>query len=411
MVNPQVSPVVATVRLTEGEADGAGGHASADSRAAMPILRPGNAQWIGARTDQQDAFAFDGCAVTGAHPAGTVLVVLADGMGGLQAGREASRIAVATFRSSFAAQPTDVPVAEALETALRAANQAVHDLALATAGEAEVGTTLVAAAVRASWLHWVSVGDSRLYLYNGATRSLTRCTEDHNVARELQEQVNAGDLTPDEAMAHPDREALTSFLGLSQIPVVDRNQRPLALQPGDRLLLCSDGVDGVLTLDALAAPLAGDPQVAAEALIAQVRALALEHQDNATVAVLACEIAATPVPAVEPAPPAPRRRHWTALIAIVVALGLAAGALAWVAPAWWRDRAALMPSAETVPTPAANGDDVDVEQDVTIPAEAASPPPVSAPDAGRVDGVPSRMPESVAPTPVTPAVTVTPEPV
>ncbi|MBK1646685.1 hypothetical protein CKO25_18985 [Thiocapsa imhoffii] len=400
MVSRPVSSAAATVRLDDGEADDAAVPASTNLLEEIPILRPGNAQWIGARTDQQDAFAFDGCAVTGAHPAGTVLVVLADGMGGLQAGREASRIAVATFRSSFAAQPCDVPVAKALDTALRAANQVVHDLALATAGEAEVGTTLVAVAVHESRLHWVSVGDSRLYLYSGATRSLTRCTEDHNVARELQEQVNVGDMTADEAMAHPDREALTSFLGLAQIPLVDRNRRALALQPGDRLLLCSDGVDGVLTLDELAGPLAGDPQVAADALIEQVRARALEHQDNATVAVLAYDL--TTAPEVTSAPPdLPRRSRRLAVVAVSLVLALGAGTSAWFGWTWWQAQSEAHPTDSSSPI-APLPDEVAREEEGVVSPESISS------DSSEVVLQPGES-ERDAPTPLDAPVDVMPE--
>jgi PPM family protein phosphatase len=432
MVNWQLSGDAATVRLVEAgrEGDIPAAVSTAEIRPDRPILRPGNAQWIGARTEQQDAFAFDGCDVAGANPAGIVLVVLADGMGGLQAGREASRIAVSTFRSSVAAQPADVPVAEALDAALRAANQAVYDLALATAGEGEVGTTLVAAAVRESRLYWVSVGDSRLYLYSGANRSLTRCSEDHNLARALREQVNAGELAADAVTAHPDRDALTSFLGLAEIPLVDRSRRPLTLQPGDRLLLCSDGVDGVLSLDELAAPLAGDPQAAADALIAALRARRLAYQDNATVAVLACESGATPLPASEPLLP-PRRRGWTPVIAVGIAVLVAAGALAWLGPAWWSNRADSIQTAETTPPSAVKGDAVGRQPDATVPAEANNLSSELLPDTGRGDGVPPQMPEQMpdqmpdqmldqigppmpeqdAPRPVTPPVAVTPEPV
>jgi PPM family protein phosphatase len=435
MVKRALSGDAVTVRLAEGEADGAAVVSSADIRPDRPLrLRPGNAQWIGARTEQQDAFAFDGCAVAGASPAGTVLVVLADGMGGLQAGREASRIAVSTFRASVAAQPTAVPVAEALDAALRAANQAVHALALATAGEGEVGTTLVAAAVRESRLHWVSVGDSRLYLYSAANRSLTRCTEDHNLARALQEQVSTGELAADAVTDHPDRDALTSFLGLAEIPLVDFSRRPLTLQPGDRLLLCSDGVDGVLSLDELAAPLAGDPQAAADALIAALRARRLEYQDNATVAVLACESDATPLPGAET--PLPRRRGWTPVIAIGIAVVIAAGVLGWVGPAWWSDRADSLQTAETTPPPVVNGDAISPPPDASVPAAAIAPSPESSRDGARGDGVPPQipqqaperapeqmlddeigpqigppMPEHGAPRSVTPPVAVTPEPV
>jgi protein phosphatase len=371
MVNHARPVDAATVRLPPEDPSQAGRPSSVESELVRPLLlRPGNAQWIGTRSEQEDAFAFDGCDVDGATPGGTVLVVLADGMGGLQAGGEASRIAVSTFRSYVAAQPADLPVAEALEVALHAANRAVHELALNTAGEGEVGTTLVAAAVRGSALQWVSVGDSRLYLYNGASRSLTRCTEDHTLARELEERFRGDAWDGEVPSTHPDRNVLTSFLGLAEVPAVDRNRRPFTLQPGDRLLLCSDGVDGVLTLEELAAPLAGEPQAAAEALISAVRARGLDPQDNATVAVLACDGLSAPASPTRSARPS-RWRLWALLIGGMVALGLAAAAVAWRVGWWSPDRTTPTPPADRTPAAVADGMDTSTQVDV-VPASDAT---------------------------------------
>jgi PPM family protein phosphatase len=141
-------------------------------------LHPGNAQWIGQRAEQQDAFGFLGCEARGGPQTGDVLVVLADGMGGLHRGGEASRLAVRTFLDHFtpAGPSTKTPLTATLTQALDAANQAVNTLARDTDGEGEVGTTLIAAAVRKGRLHWIGVGDSRLYLYRAADGSLTPAT-------------------------------------------------------------------------------------------------------------------------------------------------------------------------------------------------------------------------------------------
>lgn len=309
------------------------------------ILRPGNAQWLGARQEQQDAFGFAGCDAQGTSLPEGVLVALADGMGGLRQGRAASQTAVRTLLASYAAQPPEIPVPEALARALEAANQAVYQLARETEGEGAVGTTLVAAAVRADALFWTSVGDSRLYLYRGADGSLTSCTEDHTLANDLWTQVATGELAPDALAAHSDRNVLTSFLGLAEIPRVERSRRPLALQPGDRLLLCTDGVHGVLSPEELGAPLAGPPQAAAEALIAALRARGLAHQDNATVALLACEAIAPGSPRTK-TPRISVWRGWLGAVAVLLPLGLGA---AWLA---WHDRPTQPP--EPSPAPRAN---------------------------------------------------------
>ena len=216
--------------------------------------------------------------------------------------------------------------------ALQAANQAVYELACAREGEGQVGTTLVALVARGAELHWVGVGDSRLYHYRAGDDTLTQCTDDHTYANQLLRQVAAGTLSPEAAAADPDRLALASFLGLAQIPAIDRNLHPVHLAPGDRLLLVSDGVWGVLPEADLKALVRQDPQAAADALIQAVKALARPEQDNATAALLGLaedghERASAPGQPARAAPPATAARparHKGPVIAALLALLLAA---------------------------------------------------------------------------------------
>ncbi len=300
--------------------------------------RPGNAQWIGARQEQEDAFGFAGFDARGQAGPDGVLAVVADGMGGLSEGRAASQGAVSGFLAAWAGQPPDLAVTERLLGAITATNQVVHNLARATAGEGEVGTTLVAAAIHQGHLFWISAGDSRIYLYRAADGSLTPCNEEHNLALQLWREAPADGPTPDWIEDHPQRDALISFLGLAEIPEIDRNVRPLALEAGDRLLLCSDGVDGVLSLDELREGLDADPQTAAAGLIARLRGLQRPYQDNATVAILACEgcEAQTRVSPVPSASDGVRRwpGPWAlALVLLVLVMGLGVGWWQWWTPA------------------------------------------------------------------------------
>ena len=258
---------------------------------ALPrvTVNPGNAQILGQRSEQQDAFGFGRFDDPEFLAHGGYLAVLADGMGGLLHGGEAARQAVLTLIDGYAAKPPDVSIPAALDRALDAANREVHALAADGPGEGECGTTLVAAVLHGSDLHWVAVGDSRLYRFEAATGGLHQLNADHRYGRQLDQDVAAGYLTPDEAEAHPDRDALTSFLGLAAIPDVDRSVEPLALAPGDRVLLCSDGVYRALDSAELAAALALPAQAAAERIMAAANAADDPHQDNATVAVLALD--------------------------------------------------------------------------------------------------------------------------
>jgi serine/threonine protein phosphatase PrpC len=248
-------------------------------------MRPGNAQHQGARDTQQDSFAFSDLDDRAFVSHGGVLALVADGMGGLAHGGAAGMLAVRAFLERYQAKRSDEPIPRALDAALDCANLAVVDLAR-TAGElGNVGATLAAAVVHEGRLYWVSVGDSRVYLYRGGR--IAQVTHDHVYAADLDAQVAAGQLTAAAAQADHEREALTSHLGKPSLPRVDRSERALPLVEGDRVLLCTDGLYRALAVDEMAAPLAGGAQRACETLVARTLAKELPQQDNVTVLALA----------------------------------------------------------------------------------------------------------------------------
>jgi protein phosphatase len=249
-------------------------------------VHPGNCQHIGARSSQQDAFGFSDKDDLGFVAHGGVLAVVADGMGGMTHGGEASHLAVRAFLQSYMAKPVDATVPMALRQALDEANQAVIDLAR-DVGEEDVGTTLVAAVVLGEALHWVSVGDSRLYLWRNG--KLTQLTEDHVFAIDLDRDAAHGLISPEEAANHPERPALTSYLGLTPLDLIDQNPEPFELLAGDKVLLCSDGFYAALEERELIACLDPDPQKMAEELVSIVLAKNRSGQDNLTVAMLGLE--------------------------------------------------------------------------------------------------------------------------
>jgi PPM family protein phosphatase len=262
--------------------------------------RPGNDTTQGKRDEQQDAFGFSSFQDTALRSHGGVLAVLADGMGGMSNGRAASQTAVDHMLAAYARKEPRESIPQALMRSLGDANAAVYALAASREGEGEVGTTLVACVVHQGEAYWLSVGDSRLYLYQAANDTLTACTLDHTRTNQLLARVARGELTRAEAEADPDGPALVSFLGLREIPDIDRSLRPRRLAPGDRLLLVSDGVYNTLAERDIALLLRNDAQAAAEALIKAVVQRDAPNQDNATAVVLALgELtqAASPPPA------------------------------------------------------------------------------------------------------------------
>jgi serine/threonine protein phosphatase PrpC len=250
------------------------------------IVLPGNCQHIGARSSQQDAFGFsdkDDLAFV-AH--GGVLAVVADGMGGMAMGGEASHLAVRAFLQAYMAKSADETVPTALHLALDEANQAVISMAY-QADEGNVGTTLVAAVIHGDALHWVSVGDSRLYLWRD--RQLAQLTEDHIYANDLDRDAANGNISREDAENHPERRSLTSYLGLTPLDLIDYNPLPFPLIAGDRLLLCSDGLYAALEKSEVTPLVGREAQQTAEYLVDLVLAKNRPGQDNLTVAILACK--------------------------------------------------------------------------------------------------------------------------
>jgi protein phosphatase len=198
---------------------------------------PGNAQHIGDRERQEDAFGFSNIGDRAFERHGGVMMVLCDGMGGLDNGAAASRAAVdATLFSYCRKQPLeDIP--SALDRALREAHQAV----CAICGEGGTsGSTIVLAVVWQDKLYWASLGDSRLYLCREGAPA-AQLTEDHNVASLLEQRAARGESPGQEAAYATNRDALTAYLG-APYPPQPHTGRDVPLQPGDRIIACSDGL-------------------------------------------------------------------------------------------------------------------------------------------------------------------------
>jgi protein phosphatase len=244
-------------------------------------LSPGNAQHVGSRDDQEDSFGFSDPEDRDFVRHGGFAAVLADGMGGLARGQDASAAAVRAFLAAYSAKTPEESIAAAMERSARLANDAVAALAEGAGMEGNIGTTLVAAVVRPGALEWISVGDSALYLYRrGELRLLSHA---HTYAVELDASASRGAITAEQARVDPDRDALTSYIGAPEIASIDRSAAPLPLESGDRILLCSDGLFKTLAPAELAAELEAAPQEACEALVRKTLERGAPDQDNVTV--------------------------------------------------------------------------------------------------------------------------------
>ena len=207
--------------------------------------------------------------------ASSPLFVVADGMGGHEAGEVASEIAIQTM----VANAPETPDAEALAHAACLANEAVLQGAMDGTGRPGMGTTLTAAAIFDDELVIAQVGDSRAYLMHDGT--LQRITRDHSLVADL---VAQGRITEQEARVHPQRSVITRALGSD--PHMQPDTYHLRVEDGDLLLLCSDGLSSMLDDAAIAAILAAnpEPQAACDALVDE--ALAAGGLDNVTAIVI-----------------------------------------------------------------------------------------------------------------------------
>ncbi len=233
-----------------------------------------------------------------AHPRvkGTLLAVVADGMGGRSGGRMAADQVMITASQLFERYlpGTDDP-RTLLQTILHEAHTMIRLTAISA--EQEPHSTIACALLHGDgncW--WAHVGDTRIHLFRGG--ELQRRTRDHSYVQDL---VDGGELSENMARNHPMSNVLTASLGTPEAPPMGSEE--LLLQAGDMLLLCTDGVwhyfvDSELgaTLDAL------EPREACEALIKRARQRAAGRGDNLSLAIL--KISAAPPPA--PAPPPPR---------------------------------------------------------------------------------------------------------
>jgi protein phosphatase len=248
------------------------------------------------------------------------LFAVADGMGGHRGGEVASRLALDTLDALFKRGRGT------LADHIREANRAVFERSVLDRKVAGMGTTLTAAAMEQSRVRLVHVGDSRAYLLrDGALRLLT---EDHTLVREM---VERGEITPREAEVHPHRSVLTRAVGTEPDVAVD--EQVVEIREGDRLLLCTDGLTGMLSEQTIGDILSeeADPQVVADRLVAEANREG--GVDNITALVLDVRGAggAGPRPdtqALEAEPaadarPAEPRRRWTRPLAWITGVAVA----------------------------------------------------------------------------------------
>ena len=226
------------------------------------------------RTNNEDSIAFD--EVCG-------LVVLADGMGGYNAGEVASGMATTMIKTEMVRWLTaggrhldSMKVVQAIETCVDDANQSILNAAISNPQCAGMGTTLVVGVFQDARLILGHVGDSRCYRLRGTV--MEQITKDHSM---LQEQVDAGVLTPAQAAVAPGKNLLTRALGVEDTAEVEIHEH--AVRDGDLYLMCSDGLTDMMDDQAIASVLGSPTSLTDIAAELVSRANANGGRDNVSV--------------------------------------------------------------------------------------------------------------------------------
>ena len=231
-------------------------------------------QDIGARDDQQDSYGMTDISQYSQYG---VMAVVADGMGGLANGKAVSSALVRTFVEGFGVVAAYPKCSDALLDLAIRANEQINRM---LQGQERSGSTLVTALVKNGLLYFITVGDSRLYLYRGG--ALLQLNREHIYQEELAVKAVNRQVSIQQVSGDRQSQSLTSYFGIGKIPCVDRNHEGIKLLPGDRLLLSSDGVFGTLSVEQMEQALSLPLQEAAQTMGKMVREAEKPYQDNNT---------------------------------------------------------------------------------------------------------------------------------
>lgn len=235
------------------------------------------ASGIGRRESQQDA----------AYAAATdadVIAVVCDGMGGIAGGQLASETAVEAFLEFYQRYAQlGISNGEWMQNATAEVDDIVYSLTDSEGKRLGAGTTMISVVIHEEQLYWLSVGDSRIYIFRGS--EIAQVTNDHNYFLRLNQQKEDGVITAEQyhQEAH-NGEALISFIGMGGLMLMDINEEAFCLEPGDVVLLCTDGLYRTVTDDEMKFVLSesADMQEAANHFDELITYRALPFQDNYT---------------------------------------------------------------------------------------------------------------------------------
>ena len=236
---------------------------------------------IGTRPDQQDS-------VYGENYGDSLVAIICDGMGGLKGGSAASGTAVQVFAEDYEKRDTTVPIPKFLKKEAIRMDTAVHELQDEDGNSMKAGTTVAAVVITNSQMHWLTVGDSRVYVIRDG--EINVMNQDHNYGLRLDRALADGKI--DQATYDKEAvkaEALISYIGMGNVSMMDINETPYQLQKGDIIVVCSDGLYRSLSKEQIVEVLltnGPDSQYMADQLTETAVINSLESQDNTSVAIV-----------------------------------------------------------------------------------------------------------------------------
>ena len=217
-------------------------------------------------------------------PGKAICAVICDGMGGMENG---AAKAINGFKARVQRIDNQDDIPSKLWKICHSTNKDVFEMNQRKGLDG--GTTLVSVYILENQLYWISVGDSRIYLYRDGM--LAALNEEHELENSLYIQMLDGTLDLEDVRETPIRELrkLTSNLGRMEIPLVDQNAKSYRLHKGDKLLLCSDGVSGTLSDYELINCLEShDPEINCDRIAAMIEEKDKKNQDNYSAVVVYC---------------------------------------------------------------------------------------------------------------------------
>ena len=245
---------------------------------------------IGKRPSQQDSVIIPDYKKMTCNDKAQFICILSDGMGGLSGGELASQTVTQNMFRDYYANiwgKENPPYFDFLNREADVVNEKVLELCDDSGNPLNAGATVVAVIVDGYEIHFLNIGDSRIYLIREG--SIYQITHDQNYYSVLMEKVKNEEITLEEANTHPKKEALVSYCGIKQLKIKEINIKPVKMELGDTILMCSDGLYRSLSdgeMCSIVSETKGDMNIAAYKLTAAALDKNYRGQDNTSVVLI-----------------------------------------------------------------------------------------------------------------------------